>query len=67
MLNKNLLISIMKLHGDTQEALANYLDMSLPSVNQRIAGNVEFKASEIAKVKEKYNLTDEQVTAIFFN
>jgi hypothetical protein len=57
----------MKLHGDTQEVLANYLEMSLPSVNQRIAGNVEFKAREIAKVKEKYNLTDEQVTAIFFN
>lgn len=68
MLNKNLLISKMKLHGDTQESLAAYIGLSVQRLNAKINGTAgaEFSQSEIAKIKEKYNLTDEEVIQIFF-
>ena len=68
MLNKNLLISKMKLYGDTQESLANHIGLSVPRVNAKINGTAgaEFSQSEIVKIKEKYNLSDEDVIQIFF-
>lgn len=69
MLNKNLFVSKMKLYGDTQEGLAAYLGLSTQRVNAKIngTGGAEFTQGEIGKIKEIYNLTDEEVVAIFFN
>ena len=69
MTNKNLLISKIKLYGDTQQTLAEYIGVSLTRLNAKINGTngAEFSQSEIAKIKEKYNLTGEEVIQIFLS
>ena len=67
-MNKQLLRSIMVLHNDTNKTLAEYLGISERSVNDKInEKGTEFKQSEIAAIRRRYNLSDEQVSVIFFN
>ena len=67
-MNKALLRSVMVLHDDTNQTLAEYLGISTKSVNDKInENNTEFKQSEIAAIKKRYSLSDEQVSNIFFN
>jgi hypothetical protein len=67
-MNKALLRSVMVLNGDTNKSLAAYLAISEKSMNDKINENgTEFKQSEIAAIKQRYNLTSEKVDAIFFN
>lgn len=67
-MNKALLRSIMVLFGDTNKTLGAYLGISEKSVNDKInERGTEFKQSEIAAIRIRYSLTDEQVTEIFFN
>ena len=57
----------MVLHGDTNSSLAELLGISLQSVSNKLNENgSEFKQGEIAKIKDRYNLTAEQVNDIFF-
>lgn len=57
----------MVLHGDGNKELAEYLGISEQSVSAKINENgTEFKQGEIAKIIERYNLTAEQIEAIFF-
>lgn len=66
-MNTALFRSIMVLHGDTNESLANYLKLSPQSVCNKINENgTEFKQGEIALIKERYDLTPEQISDIFF-
>lgn len=66
-MNKELLRSIMVLHGDKNKDLADMLEISEQSVSAKINENgTEFKQGEIAKIKNRYNLTPEEVEAIFF-
>lgn len=66
-MNKDLLRSVMVLHGDTNKSLAAFLGISEQSVSNKINENgTEFKKGEIAKIKERYNLTCDQVDRIFF-
>ena len=66
-MNKELLRSVMVLNGDTNRELANFLDISEQSVSNKINENgTEFKQGEIAAIRQRYNLTPEQVTDIFF-
>lgn len=66
-MKKELLRSIMVLHGDTNKDLADYLGISEQSVSNKINENgTEFKQGEISRIKSKYNLTSEQVDSIFF-
>lgn len=66
-MNKELLRSIMILHGENNNDLANLLGISMQSVSKKMnERDTEFKQGEIAKIREHYNLTAEQVTAIFF-
>lgn len=67
-MNKQLLRSIMVLHNDTNKTLSEYLGISEKSVNDKInEKGTEFKQSEIAAIKKRYHLSDEQVIIIFFN
>lgn len=67
-MNKVLLRSVMVLFGDTNKTLALHLGISEKSVNDKINENgTEFKQSEIASIKKKYSLSDEQISNIFFN
>jgi hypothetical protein len=66
-MNKDLLRSVMVLHGDTNKTLATYLGISEQSVCNKInESGTEFKKGEIAKIKERYNLTCDQIDRIFF-
>jgi len=67
-MNATLFRSIMVLHQDTNKTLADFLQISEQTVCNKINENgTEFKQGEIAKIKERYNLTAEQISAIFFN
>ena len=66
-MNKDLLRSVMVLHGDTNKSLAALLGITEQSVSNKINENgTEFKQGEIGRIKARYNLTSEQVDLIFF-
>lgn len=67
-MNKNLLRSIMALHGDNDTTLAEFLLISRSRFSAKIneTGGAEFTKREITRIKEKYELTGEQVIDIFF-
>lgn len=66
-MNKELLRSIMVLHGDTNKTLADYLSITEQSLCNKINENgTEFKQGEIKRIKIRYNLTSDQVDLIFF-
>lgn len=66
-MNKTELRIVMLRNGDTNKELADYLGISEQSVSNKInESGTEFKQGEIAKIKERYNLTAEQVATIFF-
>ena len=67
-MNTKLFRSIMVLNNDTNKSLAEFLNLSEQTVCNKINENgTEFKQGEIVKIKKRYNLTAEQVMAIFFN
>ena len=66
-MNKELLRSIMVLHGDTNKTLADYLGITEQSLCNKINENgTEFKQREIRLIRKRYKLTSEQVDLIFF-
>lgn len=65
-MNSNELKAVMKRHGDTQEKLAEFLDLQPSGVNARVNGTIEFRASEIGKIVRRYSLSDADTMAIFF-
>ena len=65
-MNKAKLKSVMALHGDTNKDIAELLGISEQSVSCKINENgTEFKQGEIAMISKRYNLTAEQIAAIF--
>ena len=66
-MKKELLRSIMVLHGDTNKSLADYLGITEQSLSNKINENdTEFKQGEIKLIKNRYNLTADQIDLIFF-
>lgn len=67
-MNKQLLKAHIVKNCDTQSELAKALGITLSRLSERINGRgTEFRQSEILLIKNRYNLTDEDVAAIFFN
>ena len=68
-MNINKLKSIMTLHGDTGTSLSEYLGMSQATFSLKMNGkrNAEFTQKEIQAIKDKYELTPEEVDSIFFD
>lgn len=67
-MNSQMLRSIMVLHGDTNKDLAELIGKTEQSVSNKMnEKGTEFTQGEIAKIKAKYNLTAEEVEAIFFS
>jgi len=66
--NKNLLESKMKLHGDTQSDLAEALNISLARCNAKINeyNGAEFTQGEISIMRNRYHLEPQEVDNIFF-
>ena len=66
-MNKELLRYYMALHGDTNKELAALLGRTEQSVSSKInEKGTEFKQGEIAKIRDRYHLSAEQIEAIFF-
>lgn len=66
-MDKAKLKSYMALYGHTNKDLADILNISEQSVSAKINENgTEFKQGEIRIIAEKYNLSPEEVVAIFF-
>ena len=66
-MNAKELRAIMVLNGDTYSDLANALGISEASLGNKInEKGTEFKQGEIARIKDRYSLTPEQVESIFF-
>lgn len=68
-MNKNMFVSKMKLYGDNQTALAEGIGLSVQRLNAKIneTGGAEFTQGEIQRIKERYNLTNDEVNDIFFD
>lgn len=67
-MDKALLESKMALHGDTRRSLAEYLGISERSLISKInETGTEFRQGEIAAIKKRYSLSEDEVVNIFFN
>ena len=67
-MNKDKLRSVMVLNGDTNKSLADALCITEQSLSNKInERRTEFKQGEITVIKNRYNLSPEQVEAIFFS
>lgn len=68
-MNKNQLKSIMTLHGDNNGKLAEYLGISESRFSAKIneTNGAEFNKGEITKIKQKYDLSADDIDSIFFN
>lgn len=56
----------MKRNQDTLEKLAEALNVQISGVSARVNGKIDFRAKEIAVIKERYHLSPEEVCGIFF-
>lgn len=68
-MNKRLLESAMKLHGDTGSMLADYLGICRSTFSAKIneTGGAEFTQGEITMIRDRYGLDPEALVNIFFN
>ena len=57
--------SVMVLHGDTQRTLAEALEIAELTLSKKLNEKNEFTQSEIKAIKNRYNLTPDEVDAIF--
>lgn len=67
-MEKKKLESKMKLYGDTGTTLAAFIGIARTTFSAKIneTHGAEFTQSEIAKIKERYNLTADEIDSIFF-
>ena len=58
----------MKKHGDRNEDLARYIGISPQRFSAKLngTGGADFTGNEMRKIKQKYNLTNEEMDVIFF-
>ena len=63
------LLGLMKERGDTQDTLATALGISRVTLNKKIhsRNGSSFNQPEIAAIRVRYNLTAQEVEAIFFD
>lgn len=65
-MNKPLMKSVIARNNDTQDALAKALGLPRSAVSNRMNGKVDFRVSEINRIRNRYNLTAEETVEIFF-
>ena len=65
-MNTQKLKAAMILAGETQATLAKKMAMNTASLNYRINGRLDFKASEIREIAKILGLTTSGIIAIFF-
>lgn len=65
-MDTNMLKSILVKHGDNVTALAEKMGISQTALYRRISGETDFDYKEIKTIKEIYELSPEEIDAIFF-
>lgn len=67
-MNKRKLNAVMQLCGESQQDLAEFLQISLSRLNAKINEyrGAQFRQNEIAAIQEHYGLSAEEVNEIFF-
>ena len=65
-MNSNLLRAVIAKNGDTQAKLAEAMGMPVSALSVRINGKVEFRRNEIRFIKQRYNLSSDEINEIFF-
>lgn len=66
-MNSNEMKAAMKRNDDTMEKLADVLGLQISGVSGRVNGHIDFRASEISKIVQRYKLSPEETTHIFFD
>lgn len=66
-MDKAAMRSTMAKHSDTQEKLAEALNMQISGLSARINGHIDFRAGEISKIVKRYDLSSQETMEIFFN
>lgn len=66
LVDKRLFKSKMYLYGDNGKSLAKYLGITQATVSRCLNGRAEFTQSQIGRIKDRYELTAEEVEDIFF-
>lgn len=68
LMNKNKLLAVIAEHGDNQSKLADCLGISRVTLSKKIneKRNAVFTQPEISAIKKRYQLSDSEVSAIFF-
>ena len=59
--------AVLERYGQTQNDLAELLNITYQSVSIKLNGKSDFTQSEIFKIIYHYNLTPDEVMDIFFN
>ncbi len=67
MIDKELLKETIRNKGLKLYWIADKMEIPLYSLSRRISGDTEFKPSEINKLREVLELSDEQFMDIFFS
>lgn len=68
-MNKLKLLAVMAEHGEKQSELASALGISRVTLSKKIneRRNAVFTQPEISAIKKRYQLSDTDISAIFFN
>ena len=68
-MNKKKLRAVMIAHGDTSESLSDFLGISLGTLSKKMneKSAAGFTQPEIMMMKERYNLSAEDINDIFFD
>lgn len=66
-MNTAMLKAKMVLHGENATMLAKAMGIYRQTLSQKINGKTDFTQSEIAAIKQRYHLTQEEIDQIFFN
>ena len=66
-MNKALMKAVIAKNNDTQEALAQALNLPQSAISNRINGKIDFRVSEITRIRKRYKLTPKETVDIFFD
>ena len=66
-MNKPMMKSILAIHGDDQGTLAILLGLPQSAVSNRLNGKVDFRLSEINRIRQRYKLSARQTVELFFD
>lgn len=66
-MNADLLKGVIRSHGKTQQDVSREIGLSLSRFNAKInnSGGAEFSLSEVRRLKLLFNLSPDQIDAIF--